>query len=96
MFEYMLVTIIQFIPVLVVFICGFAFAFHVIRANSIDFSSISMSIIKCMVMLVGEYEYATLFTQKFSLKILSKVFEIRFLKIFLVWISTQSIMEMGT
>ena len=61
MFNRIIFTILDFALVFVFFWLAFAFGFHFLFANRASFGSWWESVIKVLVMMIGEYEYESLF-----------------------------------
>ena len=61
MFTNILITMVDFSFVFALFLLGFAFGYHCLFANRVEFSDPSISIIKTLVMMIGEYEFNGIF-----------------------------------
>ncbi|XP_077974997.1 transient receptor potential cation channel subfamily A member 1 homolog [Styela clava] len=66
MFTNILKTFLKFSVVLIVFVCAFGFSFHVLFQNQIAFGNLWDSIVKTIVMMIGEIEYESIFTAEHS------------------------------
>ncbi|XP_076812155.1 uncharacterized protein LOC143459076 isoform X2 [Clavelina lepadiformis] len=64
MFSDVMKTFISFFAVFALFILGFAFSFHVLLQNQYAFNQWWNSIVKTFVMMIGEFDYDTIFNSE--------------------------------
>lgn len=61
MFLTVVKTFFRFIVVFALFILGFSFSFYMLLQNQIPFDSFAKTLVKSIVMMIGEYEYEGIF-----------------------------------
>ena len=61
MFITVIKTFFRFIIVFGLFILGFSFSFYMLLQNQVPFDSFSKTVVKSIVMMIGEYEYEGIF-----------------------------------
>ncbi|CAL8068065.1 unnamed protein product [Calicophoron daubneyi] len=66
MFTVILRTFSKFFIVFFLFILAFAFGFHILLSNHMAFNSLSNSLLKSAVMMLGELEFDSTFNQRFT------------------------------
>ena len=61
MFVDILKTFIRFAMVFMIFVLAFSFGFHILLVNQAPFATVHDSLLKTAVMMIGEFEYVSIF-----------------------------------